>query len=298
MLPLAACARDCPLLGADFLPPRNLITSPTFQAALANLNQTLNQAISIGNSSYGPSNLSNTSFSIEIFSIHDSLPLFTRHHDSANLGTTTQGTKNITSNTTYRIGSLTKLFTVYTFLLNAGDSHFNSPITSYIPELAVAAQLLNATENSLDYVAWEDITLGELASQTAGIGRDYSGFGELEATGVTSPTYGLPVLNASEVAICAGGAGCNRTRFFEGFTRRHPVYAPGTAAVYSNAAFQILAYALENITGVGFQTLIQDSLFSPLELSNGTSWKLPVDNSTSIIPKGSAYALDLGDETP
>jgi len=289
---------NCPLLGPDFPAPRNLSSSKTIQEAIAKLTQILDQTIASGNSAYGPFDIASTSFSLEVFSIHEAEPIFTRHQNADNLVNATSGTKNIDANTTYRVGSFTKLITVYTFLINAGDIGFNDPITNYIPELQAAAEALSATEDSLDYVAWEDVTVGDLASQTANIGRDYSGFGELEILGVTFPTDGLPPLNDSEFAICAGGAGCDRAQFFAGFTQRHPIYAPGTAATYSNAAFMILAYALENITGIDFPTLVQDSVFTALNLSSGTSWEdPPADNTTAVIPDGSAYSLDLGDET-
>ena len=204
----------------------------------------------------------------------------------------------MTSDTTYRIGSLTKLFSVYTFLVESGDVKFNEPVTKYIPELLEAAEALNATQNPVDYVAWEDVTIGELASQTADIGRDFAGFGELDGlANVDGVAAGLPPLNASETAACYGGGYCTRVQFFAGFTERHPVYAPATAPIYSNAAYQILSYALENITGVDFPTMVENSLFKPLNLSAGTSWTLPASNSNGIIPEGAAWTIDLGDET-
>jgi len=104
---------------------------------------------------------------------------------------------------------------------------------------------LNAADDLLDCVVWEDVTVGELASQMAGIGRDSAGFGELEFLGFTSAMDGLSPLATPEVATCTGGGGCSRAQFFAGFTQRHPVYAPGTAGIYSNAAFLILLYAFE-----------------------------------------------------
>jgi len=76
----------------------------------------------------------------------------------------------VDADTVYRIGSLTKIFTVYTFLAEAGDIHFNSPITNYVPELAALVQ--NNSANAINRVAWEDITVGELASHMAGIASD------------------------------------------------------------------------------------------------------------------------------
>jgi CubicO group peptidase (beta-lactamase class C family) len=82
------------------------------------------------------------------------------------------GTKAVDANTIYRVGSITKLFTVLTFLVEAGDVHFNEPVTSFVPELRQAAQKIDNALSPIDHVAWEDVTLGALASHMAGIGRD------------------------------------------------------------------------------------------------------------------------------
>ena len=296
---MALVSANCPLLGPVFPAPKNISSSVPIQSAIANITQIFDKAISSGNSSFGPFDGLNTSFSLEIFSTHDQVPIFVKHHNSALLATSQHGTKNIDSNTTYRVGSLTKLISVYTFLINARDAKFNDPITKYIPELHAASQVLNATENPLDHVQWEDVTIGQLASQMAGLGRDYSAFGQLELSGIEFPMYGLPPLAPIDRAICAGGGACNREQFFTGFTNRHPVYAPGSAAIYSNAAWTILGYALENITGIPFEALVKKSLFEPLHLSAGTTWSSPPsDNSTGVISDEMTWALPAGDETP
>jgi CubicO group peptidase (beta-lactamase class C family) len=64
----------------------------------------------------------------------------------------TVGVKNVNSHSQYRIGSISKLFTVYTFLIEAGDVKFNDPITKYVPELAASAR---HEQNAVDSVDWE-----------------------------------------------------------------------------------------------------------------------------------------------
>jgi hypothetical protein len=263
--------------------------------------QILNQTIASGNTTYGLFDSENTTYFLEIFSTHESQPLFTKHHAAQALSTAPSGTKAVDSNTIYRIGSLTKLFTAYTFLIQAGDVKFNDPVTKYIPELLAASEALNATLDPLNHVSWQDITIGELASHMADIGRDYAVFKELAGplAGVTDPSsLGVPPLNSSEIPICAGGSFCTRAQFFEGFTSRHPVYAPGTAAIYSNAGYQILSYVLENITAVDFPTLVQESLFKPLSLTGSTWQHPPASNESVIITDELVWRLDFGDETP
>jgi len=292
---------NCPLLGADFPPSKNLSSSSIFQAALNNLTQVLSQSISSGNTAYGAFDGVNTSHSIEIFSAYDDdSPLFSNQFSAPALATPEYGVSNVTADTVFRIGSLTKLIAVYTFLIQAGDRKLNDPITDYIPELQAAALSLNATQDPIDYVSWEDVTVWEVASQMAGLGRDYSGLGELDAAidPDSDPlSHGLPPLNASEIPPCAGLTFCTRAQFFAGFTQRHPVYAPSTNPTYSNVAFQLLGYVLENITGVDFATMVSDSIFDPLGLT-GSSWTTPDSNSSGILPPGNNWGQSLGDDNP
>jgi CubicO group peptidase (beta-lactamase class C family) len=80
---------------------------------------------------------------------------------------------------------------------------------------------------------------------------------------------------------------CTRAQFFEDFPKRHLIYASWTAPMNSNVASQILSYALEKITGVAFDTSVNDCLFSPLKLT-GSSWTVPTSNSPGIIPDDSS----------
>lgn len=292
---------NCRLNGPSFPAPSLLARSQTIRTATKSLSSLLDTSINALNSSYGAFDAENTTYSLEIFSIHDQRALFTRQHSSKALRASKFGAKQVNSDSVYRIGSLTKLFAAYTSLIAAGDVVWRDPVTKYIPELAKANQIYNASENPIDHVAWSDVTLGDLAAHTAGIGRELGGFRELTGplSQVPDPTiYGLPPLNKTELPTCAGGGFCTRKTFFEGFTKRHPVYAPATAAIYSNVAYQILSYAIENITGVDFPTLVQEKLYKPLNLTR-SSWRVvPKDNSTAIISNPTVWALDLGDESP
>lgn len=290
---------NCPLPGPIFPAPTNLSLSPTIQSAISNLTSLLQEAISSENSIYGPFDSTNTSYSLEIFSTYETDPLFVQSYAAPAVSSYEYGSTSIDSNTIYRVGSLTKVFTVYTFLLEAGDLIFNSPITNYVPELALAAQTLNATLNPLNYVSWESVTIGDLASQLGGIGRDYAELGQLTEEGINGVALGLPPLNASEIPPCGIDPLCTRAQFFEGFIQRHPVHAPSISPTYSNVAFQILGYALENITGKSFQTSMEESLFTPLGLEN-TFYALPPENKTAVIPDAYAFYYDvsLGDESP
>ena len=69
-----------------------------------------------------------------------------------------------------------------------------------------------------------------------------------------------------------------------------PFYTP----TYSNVAYAILAYALENITGVPFVTTFEKQLIQPLQL-NATSYFAPATKEHSFIPYNSTKSWYGGD---
>lgn len=156
--------QECPFLGPDFLAPTNLAASSSFQTALSTLKAKIEAGITSG--VLAPNS---TSFSVELFSIHDAKPLFDFHHAALNL--LSNGTRTIDGDSIYRIASISKLFTVYLWLINAGDVQFHDPITKFIPELARASHLYSENE-AADFVDWDSVTIAELASHISGIGRD------------------------------------------------------------------------------------------------------------------------------
>ena len=69
----------------------------------------------------------------------------------------------LNDDTIYRIGSVSKLYTVYAILANAGMGVLDHPVTRYLPELAG-----NSGSDPLQRISWEDVTVGALASQLGG----------------------------------------------------------------------------------------------------------------------------------
>jgi CubicO group peptidase (beta-lactamase class C family) len=85
--------------------------------------------------------------------------------------------------------------------------------------------------------------------------------------------------------------------YFEGFVHHHPVFRPHSTPIYSNTAFRILSYALEEIIGDSFDNIIEECVFKPLVLNHSGMHK-PADNS-GVIPQGdSMWSYDIGDEGP
>lgn len=158
--------QNCPFQSSDFPAPRNL----TSYAAVQNATSCLKGAIEEGLFSglFGPDT---SSFAVEIFSSHDVEALFQYHYTAPLVANGSTGTRKVDSNSIFRIGSASKLITVYTFLIAAGHVRFEEPVTRYVPELRGFA---NATANrsSVAYVDWDKITIGDLATHLSGIGRD------------------------------------------------------------------------------------------------------------------------------
>ena len=168
----------CPLLGAIYPAPQNLCTEALIQSTGTELSTILQQMSTAGNIStaYGHIDFGATSFSINLFSAQEDDSSFQYHHAAPVMATAVNGTKIIDIDTVYRLGSVTKLLTVWLFLIKAGDVYFNQPITQYVPELLTAAELesTNATAiaDNVDFVRWSDVTIGELASHMAGLDKE------------------------------------------------------------------------------------------------------------------------------
>lgn len=160
------------LLGPVFQPPSGLFASPEMRAVTTNLSNSLMDAIQHGNSSFGGFGANSSAISITALSTEDDgySPFFDFHFSSPVLNQSAGSTGTVNNTSMYRIGSISKIFTVYTLLVNYGWEHWDEAITEYLPELEDATNLPGGT--SLTSVDWSNITIGDLASQLSGIARD------------------------------------------------------------------------------------------------------------------------------
>ncbi|KAL4909606.1 beta-lactamase/transpeptidase-like protein [Aspergillus multicolor] len=298
------------LLGPIYPVPSRLLSSPSVRAVTANLSTSLVQVMNTGHSSYGNFVTNSTSLSITALSTqdmdnHDS-PFFDFHFSSPFLNQSAGSTETVTSTSLYRIGSISKLFTVYTILVNHDCEYWDDSVTEYLPELAGAATLNHDgdDEASAAHVDWSKITVGNLASHLSGIGRDYS-YGDLASTDGSWSDAGLPSLSPDDIPQCGGNSSmppCNRDEYFRGILRRAAIFAPQTTPVYSNTAYRMLGYILEALSGTSFSGLLESSVLQPLNLTTTTS-TIPSgkreSGSSWVIPNGeSGWFQDTGDETP
>lgn len=153
----------CPFLGAAFSKPDGIGKDDTIKRATENLTATFKAGLTTGL-------LDNetTAFSITLFSVSDeeNNPFYAFHQTPPSLKMMSRGVKQITSDSVYRLGSVSKLYTVYSLLVADGFKNFYAPITDFIPEL------LNDTNGNSTSTKWEEITLQALASHLGGIGAE------------------------------------------------------------------------------------------------------------------------------
>lgn len=154
---------DCPLAGPAFPAPSRLSDSAPFRDAVQLLEAQLTSPDTGLESN-------NTAYAIAIFSSKENKTLYERYYTPS----IDVGVPQIDQDSVFRLASVSKVFTVWTFLAALGDSRFNDPITRYVPELASDGNRpANGTVyDDIEDVMWEDVTLGDLASQAAGIARD------------------------------------------------------------------------------------------------------------------------------
>jgi hypothetical protein len=145
----------------------NISQNSGFRDTLNSFSNTIQQLVNTGNSSYGLFDSTNNTFSINIFSTFSDTPLYEYYYTAPRFSNGSVGTKTVDGDTVFRVGSISKLFTVFALLIEKGDANLNDPITKYVPELRNSPD--TGTVNS---VQWDDVTLGALASQMSGIGRD------------------------------------------------------------------------------------------------------------------------------
>lgn len=151
---LAFASFDCRPPGAIVPRPTNIESHPALVSATAKLANSLRQATS-GEIDAGWV-VENTSFSIGFVSRYQpnkTVPAWEYHHLASN---TVNGTKELTRNSQYLIGSVTKVISDY-ILLKSGLP-LDDPVTKYIPKLRGPSR-----------IDWDSITLRQLGSGLSGV---------------------------------------------------------------------------------------------------------------------------------
>lgn len=158
----------------------------------------------------------------------------------------------VSTETEFNVGSLSKTPTAWA-IMQLVDEHkltLNAPVDTYL-------RRWHLPQSSFDN---SEVTIGRLLSHTSGISEhDYHGW---------DPTAPLPPIEDS----LAGKTGTGSV---------HVVYAPGSAYHYSGANYEILALAIEDLSGQPFSAYMESEIFRPLHMLH-TNYGLPRDFAKSM----------------
>lgn len=136
--------------------------------------------------------------------------------------------------TTYRIGSVSKLFTdiVVMQMVENGTLDLDEPVSSYLPDFRPQNDFGSA------------ITLRLLMSHASGLVREPPVGNYFDAT---APSLAETVTSLNDTTL---------------------VYAPGSKVQYSNAGIAVVGRVLEVVTGKPFATVLDDKVLRPLGMDN------------------------------
>ncbi|RHZ47799.1 uncharacterized protein CDV56_103696 [Aspergillus thermomutatus] len=276
------------LLGPVYPAPRDLSSNSSRVAAgWENLTATLHRETSSDSSL-----LSNLTFSVGLFSIHDpEAETLQFHYTSSEIQNAPNGTKKVDGDSIYRVASLSKLFTVFAAMLELDSEQWERPLTEIIPSFAEYVKSRSDVD-SVYYTPWDQITPSALAAQISGVARDVlpwdggdlllqyaiailAGLNPVPAV-LDPATYGLPPFDQNDIPLLSpclanGSVPCTGSLYAAGAANDAPVYLPWTSPGYSNNGFILLGLALANLTGKSLDEIYKQSIFDPLDMHSSYS---------------------------
>ncbi len=151
------------------------------------------------------------------------------------------GTGNIGTNSMFRVGSVTKMFTatIILQLLEEGLIILGTPFNEYL-------QLDEETYPKIN--EFSGVSIRNLLSHRSGIPR------------ISSTTF-FEVYDYTDTITQL-----ERMRFL--FTECDPEFEPGTQYAYRNSNFNILGLVIEYVTGKSYDVVLQERICNPLGLGN------------------------------
>lgn len=150
-----------------------------------------------------------------------------------------------TIKTRFTIASLTKQFTAFSIMILYDRKllDIDDAANCYLP----------------DYMQIpDDITVHHLLSHTSGLHNNYN-FDDDLFIGDDRKLY-------------------SQSEFFQSYILRQPIINPGTQYDYNNSNYNLLAWIIENVSGMGYEEFISMHIFKPLSMYN-----TEVDDGIKII---------------
>lgn len=156
-------AHQCPPLGPVLPPPKRPSQHPAVKAAIEGIIKSLETQTEGFNYS---------AVSVGVQSIYEDTPFLDFHHTPSNPASKC-GAKEVDVSTVYRLGSVSKLFTVLAALKLAEDGvlSMDDPVGRWIPELS-GRDSDPESDDELDRIEWQDVTVEDVAAHLSGIGGD------------------------------------------------------------------------------------------------------------------------------
>lgn len=166
------------------------------------------------------------------------------------------GDDRFTSDSLYRLASVTKIFTAAAVmqLHEQGKIHISDPVSGYFPSFGrlTLGRILSDGSICSQGMPPREITLFDLLTHTAGLGADELGNREY----AVMPTEAKTSLESV-------------TDYYG--AHFHLAFAPGTRAAYSGfAGYDVLARIVETVSGMSFDEYLQTNLCKPLGMTDTT----------------------------
>jgi len=138
----------------------------------------------------------------------------------------------VTTDTVFRLASLTKMFTATAILMLAGKNQIalDDPVKKFLPEASAS---------------WTQIRIKNLLSHTAGL-ADY--LDRPDSVAWAGREYSVPDL-------------------LDAFRNKPMSFAPGEKAVYSNSNYILLGAVIERVSGVPFARFVKTNIFELLGMT-------------------------------
>lgn len=281
-LSFAVASLCLPTAFARFLGPLN--PAPTdltgddsiVSAQWENITSTLEGHLSGKTRNAALSGLDNITFSLGLFSVHDSKAAgsLQYHHTGPDIRNGTLGVKTVDGNSIYRVASMTKIMTVYAGLLLLKPSDWHKPLPEIFPEIDSLPK-----NDPVHHIEWETITPFSLASQISGLPANARPFdaGELATifyfTNPLDPTtLGLPplTLNSTGINVPCQDANCSAVQYLKGI--QSPTFPVFQTPGYANTNFILLGRVISKLTGLPMnEEWFQKAVFGPLNMTSTSS---------------------------
>ena len=163
------------------------------------------------------------------------------------------------ADTILQIGSISKIFTTTTLmtLVDDGAIELDDPVSAHLPDFRLST---SGTENA--------VRIRDLVTHTSGVyGDHFDDFG-----------WGDDALG----------------RYVESMSDLRQVYEPGTIWSYTNSAFNLAGYIIEQKLGTTFEQAVRDRVFEPLGMSR--TFYFPHEAITYRVSVGHTLVDPAGDE--